>query len=127
MEFIYLNGTAVPYPSFESGLQTIATVVDGARMADGVFRGKKLGRDQSKVELKWAVLPPSTWSAILQILDADFVVSVRYLDMVTGQWITRQMYPGNRTARPLFINRATGRPQYWRDCSVNLIDTGEGA
>ena len=125
MAFIYLNGLAVPYPYYESGLQTTATLVDGARMADGVFRGKKIGRDQSKVELKWAALTPEVWSSILSVLANSFVVSVQYYDMVIDGWNTRKMYCSDRTARPFMVDTNTGRPKYYLDCAVNLIDTGE--
>lgn len=125
MAFLYLNGQAVPYPYYESGLQTTATLVDGGRMADGVFRGKKIGRDQSKVELQWAALRPEEWASILRVLESSFVVSVRYYDMVQNGWITRSMYCSDRTARPYMVDPNTGRPRYFLDCSVNLIDTGE--
>ena len=124
MGFLYLNGLAVPYPYYESGLQTTATVVDGGRMADGVFRGKKIGRDQSKVELRWAALTPDVWSSILQVLSNSFVVAVQYYDMVIDGWTTRNMYCSDRTARPFMVDTSTGRPKYYLDCSVNLIDTG---
>ena len=124
MSFLKINGYDVPYPSSDSGLQTIATVVDGGRMADGVFRGQKIGRDQSKVELTWRVLTPEQWGRILSIFNNNFVVSVYYLDAVSNGFVTRNMYVGDRSARPFMWNAATNRPKYYLDCKANLIDTG---
>ena len=69
--FVYINEVEFPYPSNESGLQTTITTVDSARMADGVLRAKKIGRDQSKVELTWAALKPEVWSKRLKIFDEN--------------------------------------------------------
>ena len=64
--FIYINDMAFPYPDKDSGLQTISTLVNAARTADGVMRGEKIGRDQSKIELTGNVLTPEVWSRMLQ-------------------------------------------------------------
>ena len=67
--FIYINEMAFPYPDKDSGLQTIATLVSSSRTADGVLRGEKIGRDQSKIELTWNVLTPEIWSSMLRQFD----------------------------------------------------------
>ena len=77
--FIYINEMAFPYPDKDSGLQTIATLVNSARTADGVMRGEKIGRDQSKIELTWNVLTPEVWSAMLAQFD-NFYFTCRYID-----------------------------------------------
>lgn len=123
--FVYINGTAFPYPSYESGLQHAITVVDGARMADGVFRGKKIGRDQMKIEMKWPILTPEQWSSMCRIFDQSFTFQLRYFDMVYNTWRTRTCYVGDRKAQPFLVGD-DGRPKYWRDCQANVIDTGEG-
>lgn len=125
--YIYINGEPFPYPSNESGLQTTLTTVDGARMADGVFRGKKIGRDQSKVELTWRVLEPEVWARMLQIFNTSFTFTIRYFDMVRNDWHTRIFYVGDRTAQPFMVDAETGKPKYWQNCKANVIDTGEGS
>ena len=80
--FIYINDVAFPYPDKDSGLQTVSTLVNGARTADGVMRGEKIGRDQSKIELTWNVLTPEVWSNMLKLFE-NFYFTIRYIDMVT--------------------------------------------
>lgn len=123
--FVYINEVEFPYPSYESGLQTTITTVDSARMADGVLRAKKIGRDQSKVELTWAALTAEQWSKMLKIFKDNFYFNIRYFDMVENDWITRRFYVGDRSAQPFMVDKNTGRPRYWLNCQANVIDTGE--
>ena len=123
--FVYINDVEFPYPSHESGLQHTITTVDSARMADGVLRAKKIGRDQSKVELTWAALTAEQWSSMLKIFRDNFYFNIRYFDMVENDWITRRFYVGDRTAQPFMVDKNTGRPRYWLNCQANVIDTGE--
>lgn len=123
--FVYINDVAFPYPDKDSGLQTIATIVDGARTADGVMRGEKIGRDQSKIEMTWNVLTPSEWSKMLQIFNANFTFTIRYIDMVTNNWTTRTFYVGDRSAKPFLIDPSTNKPKYYINCKANVIDVGD--
>lgn len=122
--FIYINGVAFPCPDKDSGLQQVSTIVDSARTVDGVMRGERIGRDMGKLELTWSVLTPETWSKMLQIFQ-NFTFSVRYLDMVTNDWVTRKFYVGDRSAQPFLIDPDTGRPKYYLQCKANIIDVGE--
>lgn len=127
--FVYINDVEFPYPSSESGLQTTITTVDSARMADGVLRAKKIGRDQSKVELTWAALTAEQWSKMLKIFDSvgdgeDFIFRFKYFSMVENDWVTRFFYVGDRSAQPFMVDKKTGRPRYWINCQANMIDTG---
>lgn len=122
--FIYINGMAFPYPDKDSGLQKISTIVDGARTADGVMRGERVGRDISKIELTWSVLTPEVWARILQQF-AQFTFSVRYIDMATNDWVTRTCYVGDRSAQPFLVDPKTNRPKYYLNCKANVIDVGE--
>lgn len=121
--YIYINNVALPYPDKESGALTVSTMVESARTADGVMRGERVGRDLRKIEMTWNVLEANEWSSILQLLNA-FKVTVRYYDMVDNTWNTRLMYCSDRTARPYMVNKTTGKPKYYLNCSVNLIDIG---
>ena len=122
--FIYINGVAFPYPDKDSGLQQVSTLVDSARTADGVMRGERIGRDMRKIELTWSVLTPETWSKMLQIFQ-NFTFSVRYIDMVTNDWVTRKFYVGDRSAQPFLVDPETNRPKYYLQCKANIIDVGE--
>lgn len=122
--FVYIQGVAFPYPDYDSGLQTIATMVDSARTADGVVRGEKIGRDVGKVEMKWNVLPPDVWSAMLKIWDENFYFTLRYISMKDNDWVTRTFYVGDRTARPFLIDPVTNKPKYYIECKANVVDVG---
>lgn len=122
--FIYINGVAFPYPDRDSGLQQVSTLVDSARTADGVMRGERIGRDMRKIELTWSVLTPETWSKMLQIFQ-NFTFSVRYIDMVANDWVTRKFYVGDRSAQPFMVDPETNRPKYYLQCKANIIDVGE--
>lgn len=121
--FIYINGVAFPYPDRESGLQSVQTIVDSARNANGVMVGERVGRDMGKIELTWSVLTPEMWSQMLQIF-SNFTFSLRYLDMVTNDWVTRTFYVGDRSAKPFLCDPETGRPKYYLNCKANVIDVG---
>ena len=74
--FITINGTKFPQP--RRGLELLsATIVDSARNANGVVVGQKVGRDQQKLNnLFWGYLTAEQWSAMLQIFDKNFFVTV---------------------------------------------------
>jgi len=124
--YVTLNGIAVPAP--DKGLDVqIVTTVNAARNEDNVFVGQKVGRDQQKLDgWQWGVLTAAQWAQILQICD-NFVITVSYADPKQNARVTRQMYVGDRKATVLRVDRATGMPTYYFNCSVNFIDTGEGA
>ena len=121
--FITINGMQFPWPDYDSGLQTSSTLVNGGRNANGVFVGQKIGRNQSKVELQWNVLDAAIWASMLQQFSSNFVSSVSYYDMEQGRIIARQMYVGDRTAKPLEVD-STGKWITAKQCKLNLIDTG---
>ena len=121
--FVTINGVELPQP--RRGLNVeIATIVDSARNANGVVIGQKVGRDQQKINnLEWGYLDAEVWETILNIFDTSFFVTVTYPNMLGG-WTTREMYPGNRSAEPLWLDKNSGRPTHYINCKVNLIDTG---
>ena len=123
--FITIEGVELPPPKRGLNLK-IATIVDSARNANGEVIGQKVGRDQQKIDnLEWAYLDGDTWRQILQIFDQKFFVTVTYPNMVTGTWTTRKMYPGDRSATPMWLNMNSGLPTHYINCKVNLIDAGK--
>ena len=111
--------------SADSGNETITTAVNAGRNANAVVVGQKLGRDQSKIELKWSYLDADTWSQILTIFENNFFNNVTYYDMQKNKRITRKMYVGDRKARPFKLDD-NNNPTGWLECTLNLIDTGKG-
>ena len=121
--FVRIGTILVPYPDYESGLQTTTTLVDGSNQY-GVFIGQRIGRDQSKIELQWTRMDIAMWTAILQAFDASFVLPVQYYDMAKGAVVVRKMYVNDRTAQP---DGFLADGMSWagaRNCKLNLIDTG---
>ena len=110
----------LPYAAYESGKQTIATVVDQARTADGIVRGSVVAK-ASKIELKWAVLTPAVWSQICAFFDKHFYFNATYLDMTTNTFKTKKFYVGDRSATPFRVDSVTGKPIYYLDCEANII------
>lgn len=114
----------LPYVAYESGKQTIATVVDQARTADGIVRGSVVAK-ASKIELKWAVLTPAIWEQICRFFDKHFYFNCSYLDMTTNTFKTKKFYVGDRSAQPFLIDTVTGIPKYYLNCEANIIGVGE--
>lgn len=121
--FIFINGKEFPSP--DRGLEfLVATFVSSGKNANGEFVGQRVGRDQYKLNnLVWNKLDAKTWSSMLKEFK-QFVVTAKIPDMVHNDWLTIRMYPGDRTAQPLFIG-PDGLPTMYSQCKVNIIDCGE--
>ena len=114
----------IPFAAYESGKQTIATMVDQARTADGIVRGSVIAK-ANKVELKWAALSPEVWSDICTFFDKHFYFNATYYDMQTNSMQTKTMYVGDRSAQPFLMDAITGKPKYYLNCEANIIGVGE--
>ena len=114
----------IPFAAYESGKQSIATMVDQARTADGIVRGSVIAKT-NKIELKWAVLSPEVWSQICQFFDKHFYFNAYYWDMSANAFTTKTMYVGDRSAQPFLIDDVTGKPKYYLNCEANIIGIGE--
>lgn len=122
MAYVAINGMELPPP--KRGVSVIVTtVVDSGRDANGTVVGQRVGRDQYKIDgLEWPWLTAAQWQNILSAM-GNFFFPVTFQDPVTGRRITHTMYCGDRTASPYWVD-STGKPTYYRDCKVNLIDVG---
>ena len=114
----------VPFAAYESGKQTIATMVDQARTADGIVRGSVIAK-ASKIELKWAVLSPEEWARICSFFDRHFYFNATYWDMAANSFQTKTMYVGDRSAMPFIVDADSGKPTYYLDCQANIVGIGE--
>lgn len=123
MAFLEINGYELP-PCDRGVSIVVTTVVDSGRNANGAVVGQRVGRDQYKIDgLEWSYLTAGQWETILSILH-NFFVYVKFNDPVTGKRKTLRMYCGDRTAEPYWVTK-NGTPTHYRNCKVNLIDTGE--
>lgn len=124
-----LSGVAtimLPNPTTESGKGTIATMVNSGRNASAVVTAQKIGRDQDKTELAWPYMNKEDWEEILAFFDENFFFNFTYYSPVAGTKITRKFYVGDRTYQPYDID-ANGNPIAYKECKLNVIDTGEGS
>jgi hypothetical protein len=114
----------LPFVAYESGKQTVATMVDQARTADGIVRGAVIAK-ASKLELTWKVLSPAVWAQICTFFNNHFYFDATYLDMETNSFVTKKFYVGDRSAMPFIVDEDTGIPTYYLDCQANIIGVGE--
>ena len=124
MAYLAINGYELPSPKRGVSVM-VATLVDFGRDANGTVVGQKIGRDQYKIDgLEWPWLTAKEWQGILQAMK-DFFFYVTFPDPVTNKLKTVKMYCGDRSAEPYWVDE-NGKPTHYRNCKVNLIDTGEG-
>lgn len=122
MAYLAIDGYELP-PCKRGVTVVVSTVVDSGRDANGAVVGQRVGRDQYKIDnLEWAWLTADEWGKILSILNR-FYVRVTFNDPVTNGRRTVRMYCGNRSAEPYWVTE-NGTPTHYRNCKVNLIDTG---
>ena len=116
----------IPNPDNPSATNLIATLVNSARNANAIVTAQKIGRDQEKTEMSWNYLEKEEWETLLRFWDQNFFFNFTYYSRVDGVKITRKFYVGDRTDKPFNVD-ANGIPVAYRDCTANVIDTGEGS
>lgn len=121
--FLNVNGYDFPCPKV--GFQyIISSTVNAGRNANNAVIGQRVGRDLYKLNsMSWAMLEPETWQMMLRAVE-DFYIPVTFEDYRTGEPITITMYPGDRTATPLFVDENTHKVKKYENCKFNLIDAG---
>ena len=113
-----------PEPSAYSG--NTSTLVDSARNAQGVMIGSVIRDDVAKVELSWKYLTVEQWARIQKCFSVGaggkFINNVTYFDQGAGEWLTREMYVGDRKAGMWRRHPESGDVLGWTDCSLSLIE-----
>ena len=121
--FLNVNGYDFPCPGV-GFTYTITTTVNAGRNANNAVIGQRVGRDLYKLDnLQWVGLMPETWRMMLAAVE-PFYVPVTFEDFRTGKPITIIMYPGDRTAKPLFADKNSHLVTKYENCKFNLIDAG---
>ncbi|MCI9135946.1 MAG: hypothetical protein HFH48_00030 [Lachnospiraceae bacterium] len=121
--FLNVNGYDFPCPRY-GFTYTISTTVNAGRNANNAVIGQRVGRDLYKLDsMEWVGLKPETWQMMLRAVE-PFYVPVTFEDYRTGNPVTIYMYPGDRTAKPLFANPNNHKIIMYENCAFNLIDAG---
>ena len=121
--FLKVNGVKWPCPA-PGFSYTLTRNVDAGRNTSGAVIGQLVGRELIALdEMEWHGLTPQQWQAMLNSLN-PFYVQVELEDYRTGQPMTVWMYPGDKTATPLFADPVTHKVTRYDVCSVHLIDCG---
>lgn len=121
--FLNVNGYDFPCPRV-GFTYTISTTVNAGRNANNAVIGQRVGRDLYKLDnMEWAGLEPEVWQSMLKAVE-PFYVPVTFEDYRTGRPITITMYPGDRTAKPLFVDEDSHIVTKYENCKFNLIDCG---
>lgn len=115
----------LPTPSTYVGLT--ATLVDSGRNTEGYMIGAVIREDVGKVEVSWKYLTVAQWASILQKFSSKFggafSQDVTFYDQVRADWITREMYVGDRTSGGLIqLDPVTGAPRGWENPKLSLIE-----
>lgn len=121
----FLNVNGYDFPTPMHGFQyVITTTVNAGRNANNAVIGQVIGRDTIKLDaMQWNGLSPEVWRRMLKAVE-PFYVPVTFEDYRTGKPTTIIMYPGNRTAIPLFTDRDSHLVIRYESCKFNLIDAG---
>ena len=119
------NGIELPAPAFGSGAVTISTIVDGGRNTDANFIGSVIGDDKLKIDCKFNVLRPEEMKRLLQIFDRKqggrFINTFRVIDPRVNDFVLIEVYVGDRSGTPYFVDPQTMRPRFWHNVQANLI------
>lgn len=121
--FLRVNGIDFPCPKVGFNY-VITTTVNSGRNANNAVVGQRVGRDLFKFNsMEWSALKPEVWQKMLKAIE-PFYVPVTFEDYRTGEPITIIMYPGDRNATPLFVDKTTHKVTKYENCKFNLIDSG---
>lgn len=119
------DGIALPTPALDSGNITISTLVDGGRNQNGNFIGQVIGDDKLKIEMTFNVLYPDEMMTLLRLFDrrygGAFVNRFKVFDPRINDYAYYNMYVGDRSGFPYMVDKATGKPKFWRQVKANLI------
>ena len=107
---ITVDGQALPCPSeYTWGLQDVSAGESG-RTDDALMHKNRVAQKR-KLQLSWQGLDWENTARIMQAVNPEYI-HVRYPDMLSGTYETREYYVGDRTA-PV---------KYWRVGADKMIE-----
>ena len=121
---VTVGGFDFPEPSTYKG--NTSTLVDSARNVQGIMVGSVIRDDVAKVEMTWRFLTVKQWADILKCFSiargGKFINEVAFFCQDTGDWVTRQMYVGDRSAGMFRRDPVTGDVVGYTDVGISLIE-----
>ena len=124
--FIYIDGIGVPFPSKGKGVFETSRMVNSARNVKGAVVGQQVGRSVRKQNMEWSVMDCDTWWQINRHFEqSGLFFSCKYFAHDIGEWQTRNFYVSDVKCTPYMIDPQTGIPEFYTDCSFNVIDMGD--
>lgn len=121
--FLNVNGYDFPCPR-RGFSYTITTTVNSGRNANNAVVGQRVGRDLFKLDnMEWVGLDAKVWQRMLKAVE-PFYVPVTFEDYRTGKPTTIIMYPGDRSATPLWVDKKRHIIKTYENCKFNLVDAG---
>lgn len=108
---VTVAGYELPEPSEYSA--STSTLVDSARNVNGYVIGSVVRNDVAKVELKWKYLTVEEWAKVLTLFNKHFYNKVTFFNQATGDYTTREMYVGDRSAGMWRRHPKTGEVMGW--------------
>lgn len=119
--YIKIKGNELPYPSRDHSV-THTNFVSSGRNLNGTVFGEVIGRTQYKLDLSFPVLSKDEYHTILQMIN-EFYFNVEFFDPLKNQRVTIEMYVGDRSAKPFWLDDSDNPIQY-NDVTFNLVDRG---
>lgn len=110
-----VDGKAVYCPSTYVYKLEDVSESDAGRTEDTEMQKKRIGQLVG-IELAWQNVKTEIGSAVLQAFNPEYI-TVCYLDLLQGAYVTSEFYVGNRSA-PMYNNRL----DVWSNISFNLIE-----
>ena len=117
---VTVAGYEFPEPSTYNA--STSTLVDSARNVQGYVIGSVIRNDVAKIELSWRYLTAEQWANILSLFNRSFYNSVTFFNQSTGDYTTRQMYVGDRSAGVWRRHPETKEIMGFTECKLNLIE-----
>lgn len=110
-----VDGVTIAVPAaYQWDLNDISRA-DAGRTEDGLMHKLRIGTKR-KLHLKWNYLTTAEASTILSAFQPEYF-SVKYLDLLTGGYVTSTFYCGDKTSPSYNV-----RLGLWENVSFNIIE-----
>ncbi|MFZ2538558.1 MAG: hypothetical protein WAX04_06610 [Oscillospiraceae bacterium] len=117
---------SIPFPSNGKGAFETIRYVESVKNANGTLVSQQIGRSVDKQNLSWSVMDATLWWKINNFIETNgMAFYCRYFSHNLGRWNVRKFTCSDFQCEPYQIDVKTGVPEFYVNCSFNVIDTGE--